>query len=409
MAESRIKLPKLKSVVVFRLPYLRHLKYRAKNAWIKHRWRSYYRKEILRFFNQALDFDPIEFALRARQRPSDCLIEINNTCNLRCPMCSTNLSKREKKNMDLGTYRRVLERVKEAGINIVSLYTVGEPLVYPWLEEAVSIAKNMGIRIGISTNANLVERLKNLYASNPEWIESFGFSVDGATPQTYEKMRRGGELKKVMESCEWILRVNKHRHMSRIALSITCVISKDNIREIATFMHRFSKYTFPECIHFMLVNSLSPDTTYFDERSLSFSNLYRLNVPCHISVFNRIYVNNEGQVTLCCRDYENKLVIGDVLIQPLLAVWRSEQADKIRRQHLGKKDLTIAECKKCYFPKPGLDELLNSYIHYLQYVENDFDDTIWCNKILDFLRDLNAQLGDSEKREERIKKVLSHL
>jgi len=311
--------------------------------------------------------------------------------------------------MDLKTYRRVLERVKEEGIKIVSLYTVGEPLVYPWLKEAVSIAKNMGIGVLITTNANLPGKLRTLYEAYPEWVRGFEFSVDSATPKTYEKVRRGGKLEKVIESCEWILKTNKNKHMSHIALDITCVISKDNIRELATFLRLFSKYTFPECIHFMLVNSLSPDKTYFDEHKLAFSDLYRLNVPCEISVFHRIYINNEGQATLCCRDYDGQLVIGSVLEQSISQVWQSEAAQNIRTQHIGEADMTIPQCKRCYYPKSGVNRILNSFIHSLQYRANKFADEEWNERILDFLKDLNSVLGEPGDRERKIAKVLSHL
>lgn len=311
--------------------------------------------------------------------------------------------------MDLKTYRKVLERVKEAGINGVHLYTVGEPLVYPWLKEAVSIAKNMGIGVSISTNANLPDKLRTLYETYPESVERLLFSVDSAIPKTYEKVRRGGKLEKVMESCEWILKTNKNRHMSHIALVITCVISKDNIRELATFIRLFSKYTFPECIRFILVNSLSPDKTFFDEHGLALSHLYRLNMPCTMSVFDNTYINNEGQATLCCRDYDGQMVIGSVLEQPISQVWHSEAAQKIRAQHLGQEELTIPQCKQCYWPKPGVNEMLNSFIHRLQYAAEKFDDEEWSERILDFLKDLNSVLGEPGDRKRKIAKVLNHL
>jgi len=403
---ARSRLSKIKGSVTYRFPYVRHLKYRIAHERLKRNWKSHYRGELSSLLNDSLGPPPAHWV---REIPEDCLIEINNTCNLRCPMCSTHLAKREKKNMDLETYRRVLERVKEAGINTVALFTVGEPLVYPWLKEAVSIAKEQGIGVLITTNASLPDRLRSLYESHPESAQRFTFSIDSATPETYEEVRRGGRLEKVIESCEWILKVNKNSHMSRIALDIMCVISKDNIRELATFMRFFSKYTFPECIHFMLVNSLSPDQTFFNEHGLAVRDLYRLNVPCDISVFHRIYINNEGQVTLCCRDYDAQLVVGSVLEQPLLEIWQSEAAQKIRAQHLGQEELTIAQCKQCYYPKPGVNEMVNRFVHTLPYSADRFDDEEWGERLMDFLKDLNAVLGEPGNREAKAEKVLNHL
>jgi len=323
-------------------------------------------------------------------------------------MCSTHIAKREKKHMDLETYRKVLGRIKEEGINVVSLYTIGEPFIYPWLKEAVSIAKDMGIGVLITTNANLPDRLKDLYEAYPKWVRGFRFSVDSATPETYAKMRRGGRLEKVIESCEWISKTNKNRHMLRIALGIACIISEDNIRELGTFFRTFSKYTFPERIRFGLVNSLSPDKTYFEKHRIAFPNLYKHNVPCNM-VFTGIYFNNEGQATLCCRDYDNQLVIGNVLDQPISEIWQSEAAEKIRAQHLGKAELTIPQCKQCYSPKPGVSRMLNSFIHLLQYTSPGFDDKEWGRKILNFLKDLDSVLSESDDRKKKATKILNHL
>jgi len=71
--------------------------------------------------------------------------------------------------------------------------------------------------------------------------------------------------------------------------------------------------------------------------------------------------------------------------------------------------MTFQQCKQCYFPRPGVNEMLDGFIHRLQYAADKFDDEEWSKKILDFLRDLNPVLGDSENRETQIARILSHL
>lgn len=376
---------KFESLLIRHFPDLRHLKHKMAADKIRRNWKTIYGKKISRIIDICRGSHSIP---KLQDKPSGYAIELTNMCNLHCPMCSPQLSKRKKMHMDIKVYEKLMNRIKDEGIKSVSLHTVGETFVYPRLKEAVAIAKKLGIEVLISTNANEPEKLLSLYESDPGWVKGFRFSVDSAVPKTYNKVRAGGKLEKVMESCEWILKVNKKRHMSRIALSFACVISQDNIREIATFFRVFSKYTFPERIRFGLLNGLSPNTVYFRENKLSLSNLYALQIPCP-SVFGAVFFNNEGCATLCCRDYDNQLVIGSATEQPISQVWHSEKASQIRKQHLDK-NVSASQCLNCYTPKPGVNGILNDYIHFLYYAEPRFDDEKWREKITNFLNELDS-------------------
>ncbi|NQT06184.1 MAG: radical SAM protein [Candidatus Omnitrophica bacterium] len=397
MSSRRFKFLKIENYIIYHFPYLRHFKYMMINKKIKHNGKLYYQQRLQQSLNSCLR--PLQLT-KLREKPGGHLIELSNICNLKCPMCGTHLAKRKKAHMDLKIYKRLLERIKDEGVNAVSLHTVGEPLVYPWLKEAISIAKKMGIEVLISTNANLHQRLKSVYEANPDWVKGFRFSVDAATPETYEKIRVDGKLAKVIESCEWVVKTNKRRHMSNISLFINCVISKENIKEMATFFRVFSKYTFPENIHFALINSLTPDTNYFDEKKLPFPNLYQRKIPCS-TVFNSIFFNNKGKATLCCRDYDDQLIIGDAVEQPISKIWRSEIAQKIRRQHLQEEEMVIPQCKQCCVSKPGVGRALDDFIHLLQFTSPNFNNQEWSEKILSFLENLNSLLDKSETGQQK--------
>lgn len=347
--------------------------------------------------------EDVDLALRPQgswgtaKNPSGFLTEITNTCNLRCVMCNTHLSRREKKHMELEVFSKLLSRLsQEERVQFVTVHTVGEPFCNPLLGRMLSVASGFGIRIKISTNANMPEKLIGLYEDHSKEISNFRFSIDGASKEVYESIRRGGKFEKVLESCRFINEVNRGRRNSRIGLSIACALSKDNLGQIASFFHRFTAYAFSEMITFGLINSLTPDISYFEEKRVEFPNLYRWKVPCD-QVFGTMHFNNEGKATLCCRDYDNQLVIGDAINKPLEEVWRSKVANRIRLQHLGDIELDIDQCKNCYGLKPGVNRALNRFLHFMWHEHKEEDDNYWKGRVLDFLYDLDQVLGTNAK------------
>lgn len=384
--ERKRKNRKLLRLLHRNMPQLRHLKCRYEQYVIDSNGKDYYKIAITKALSSEL---------RAKRLPTagdgfgGFLIELNNTCNLKCAMCNTHLAHRPKRNMELATFSRLLDRIDEYGANLVSFHTVGEPLMYPHLREAVAIARAKNIEVGISSNAVLTERLVAIHESDPAWVHGFRFSIDAATPETYRKIRVGGELANVLQSCEFVNQTNKGRINSRLALAVNCVVGAENAGEMATFFHTFTKYAFPMHLRFGLMNSLSPDTSYYRENRIEFKNLYKSNVPCGM-VFGGMYFNNEGHATLCCRDYENQLVIGNPLESSLREVWRSPAAESIRRQHRQEEEMTIEQCRNCFGPKSGAGKAVNHFLHYLWQRHPDKDDRFWHDRLMDFMADMDV-------------------
>lgn len=381
----------LKQAAIYHFPVLRHLKNDRAQSQIDKSWRERYPAAIQGAIETSLKpITPPEV-----KQPGGFLIEITNACNLRCPMCSTHLSEKKKSNMDLETFEKIMQRMQEQGATSCSLHTVGETFLHPQLKELVAIARRYGVRPGISTHANHPDRIRALYEAHGFWINGFRFSIDGATKETYEKLRVRGKFEKMIESCEWIHRTNRGKPQSRVALTIDCVVSDVNIGEMATFFHRFTEYTYAKDIRFSMLNSLAADDTFYKEKRPEFDNLYRLNTGCSFP-FGATNFNNKGEVTVCCRDYEDELVIGDAMSQPLSEIWTGDAAEDLRRQHRGEVPLTNRACANCYVPKPGVSRAFNGFLHYLWQAHRDADDREWAVRTVDFMDDLNTLLGKPE-------------
>ncbi len=120
------------------------------------------------------------------------------TCNLRCTMCQQAYDEIPQEVMDIELYRRVRDQFFE-GISELSLSVMGEPFCVPkrFFEEILDDVDRYDLRLEMTTNATLfgsdaqLERVARL-------TTKMVISIDGATRETFEKIRLRGKWDKVV-------------------------------------------------------------------------------------------------------------------------------------------------------------------------------------------------------------------
>jgi len=81
-----------------------------------------------------------------------------NDCNLHCSFCSCEDSDR-KKFLTLEGMMKVLDVAGDRGTKAVTITGGGEPLMHPQINEMISYARGRGIKVGLTTNGILLDRL----------------------------------------------------------------------------------------------------------------------------------------------------------------------------------------------------------------------------------------------------------
>lgn len=343
------------------------------------------------------------------EKPNGTLIEITNACNLNCVMCNTKLSKRSIGFISPEIFEKVLRQLSTIGLNVIGLHTVGETFMYKNLDTLLEVARKYGFTVWISTNGQFPKAIEPIFKRFPDIISSFRLSIDGASKSTYESIRRGGKFEKVFETLGAIDRINQGKRSFRVPVLIASILSTTNINDIPLFFKKFAKYCFPEQINFSLVNGLSPDPSYFQE-AFPFPNLISPVVPCHMP-FQKVYFTFQGKVTLCCRDYNEELVVGDISMESLIDIWDGRAAEDVREQHLYPDKLKINMCKHCYSPYPSISMLMNEYIHALYSSAPDKSGEQFGKEIIDLLNKLDQCVGDKKFTQLRgtIRSIFSEL
>jgi radical SAM protein with 4Fe4S-binding SPASM domain len=164
--------------------------------------------------------------------PRDLQVEVTGACNLRCRMCLVSyrpgLNKRTG-SLDLETFTALVDA--DPGLRKVTLQGLGEPLLNPKLFEMIEYAVGRGIEVGFNTNATLLTeaRAEKLIRSGLSWLH---LSVDGATEQTYEAIRRGSSFSRVVENIASLVAARARLGSATPRLSVVFVAMRRNLHEL---------------------------------------------------------------------------------------------------------------------------------------------------------------------------------
>ncbi len=153
--------------------------------------------------------------------PKKIAVETIFGCNLHCTMCDIDEPTHRKKGMmpfELFT-KRVIDPLMPLRdhFELLDLFCLGEPMLDPLLFERIKYAKRQGFRnIGISTNADIMTppRQELLLESG---IDTVIISIDGATKETHEAIRRGSNFERTVgNALSFIAKRNEGNYPTRL-------------------------------------------------------------------------------------------------------------------------------------------------------------------------------------------------
>jgi radical SAM protein with 4Fe4S-binding SPASM domain len=120
---------------------------------------------------------------------------VSGACNLRCRMCLVRYAPAIGKREGALSYEQYLALVDGLpALRRLTLQGLGEPLLSPHLLDMVRYAAERGIEVGFNSNGTLLNRAiaERLVEIGCGWLH---VSLDGATPETYEDVRHGTDMR----------------------------------------------------------------------------------------------------------------------------------------------------------------------------------------------------------------------
>lgn len=292
--------------------------------------------------------------VKVMHKPLFMSIEPASWCMLRCPECP--VGQRGKSEHHLLTESLLLS-VLDANADYMRtliFYFQGEPLLHPHLPHLIALAKQRGLYVLLSTNAQtLTEPLATqLIASGCDRII---LSLDGITQHSYEQYRVGGDLNRALQGLRY-LRQAKDQLKAHTILEWQCLRLSSNeaewdliqkqARALGADKVSFKTAQFYDLEHGSpLMPSANRFSRYRKGKDQQYHLKKRLRNRC-FRLWSGCVVTATGEVLPCCFDKAGDHSFGSLQSQSLAEIWQSPAANRFRKQVV-KERKQVPICKNC--------------------------------------------------------------
>jgi MoaA/NifB/PqqE/SkfB family radical SAM enzyme len=162
--------------------------------------------------------------------PRVVFIEVTNRCNLLCETCPHTYFQREPlKSLSLKQFISIAEQFPH--MQRALLHGIGEPLLNRELPEIIRYLKSRAVEVIINSNGTLLTPTwqKALIESG---LDQYRCSIDGATNETYARIRGANLLPKLKKGLEGLVKTKGSLGTALPQVSIWCVATQENLLEL---------------------------------------------------------------------------------------------------------------------------------------------------------------------------------
>ena len=312
----------------------------------------------------------IEPVLAEHVANPEVLIEITSICNFACTYCVSSMKLREKKEMSLDTYRRVIEQVATITTNPIRLHIDGEPTSHPHFKEMALLANHHGLQISLATNgSHLDPSFLDIWmdplismSTLPEELAkrhnklNFDTYIDRIADYTAAWARSQApqnlffqiiHYPKESAEAEAAYRQRKNGFLvefcRRAGLYDTCV--EDTCSEDEDY--RFTRRQHPGALHFLKqqvsIGGLYPDDGKMVERQ-------RATTGFCDAMWRQLVIHSNGTLGGCCVDLSGGTTFAsaeEAATTPLKELWESSPQLRAMRESFLQGRVELDVCQRC--------------------------------------------------------------
>ena len=289
--------------------------------------------------------------------PQSVKIEISPRCNYRCGFCALRTREVQPKwDMDFGLFKRITREMRDAGVQEIGVFYLGESFMNPrLLVDCIAHLKGeLGIPyVFLTSNASMAfpEAVEDCMKAG---LDSLKWSINAADEAQFEKiMGVAGKLfHTALDNVEsaWEVR-QRGRHKTGLYASSIKYDGEQSLTMETLLNERVRPYV--DTHYWLPLYSMGAFATQ-RERELGYrptaGNQGRIGalrepLPCW-SAFTEGHVTAEGKLSACCFDATANWTMGDLTRVSFMEAWNSAPFVKLRQAHLGK-DVRGTVCENC--------------------------------------------------------------
>ncbi len=267
-------------------------------------------------------------------------IESTNLCNLDCFFCPRKEAAKGEGLMDFDLFTRIVDECAARGpIRKIGLHKDGEPLAHPRIIDMVRHIRDARAAAVISFTSNAI-LLKERKAEQllEAGLNDVSFSIDATLGETYEESKGRDKLELVEANIRRFLELKS----SDVKVTVKFIRMRENDGEEGRFIERWADSGADILI-----------SEYHDwSGSVRDSSLLGIEAASSYACENPWYslaVNWDGQVSICCVDWDSKALVGDANQMSIHEIWYGDELRRIRETHLEGRAHCMQPCSTCSY------------------------------------------------------------
>ena len=278
--------------------------------------------------------------------PESIVIETITGCNAKCIFCSQHEARKGLPNGTISDelFLKIAEECSK-NENVLKRFSFAfdnEPLLDKNLAWKVKHIKKVcpTVTTNITTNGILLtpERVKELFEI--EALDEFNISVQGIQKETYEKLMGVKTFDRVMENLNFLSTFSKTYKGKKISIEINTCLTSETISQKS------------QIEQFCEDKGFKPNFVVLDSRAEHVNSFVNTNSPKQYykyckRPFHTMVICWNGIVPLCCADYSQNCILGDLSKNSIKAVWKGNRATQARREMITGQFDIAKMCKYC--------------------------------------------------------------
>ena len=303
-------------------------------------------------------------------------IENVSRCNFRCVMCAvTDWDKSQRADdMSLDDFKRLVD--ENYGLVEIKLQGLGEPTMQgDDYFEMIKYARERHIWVRTVTNGSLLHLNDNIKKIVEAGSNEIQISIDGATSEVFEAVRRGSNFERVIDNCRElnqycqdagveitkmaavVQRLNRHQLPDLIKLAADLgfrnLVFGYNLIGWGdpALLIRNQLLTPPNLVSDIITDQLVLKGREFDVQIGFWISNHKYSTLSRETIcpwpFERALISSDNRIVPCCMiTNPDFFEFGRDSTDSLAEIWRGEEYQEFRRQHT-EGDIPVI-CRNCY-------------------------------------------------------------
>lgn len=260
-------------------------------------------------------------------------IGLTNRCNLKCSFCPIKNTKIKREDMSFELAKKIIDEAEIT--HHISLALFGESTLYEKLPDVIAYIKKKkpGLKTILYTNGVLVDKsLANSLTSSK--LDQIIFSIDSFNSYDYRLFKGADNFDQLIKNVKYFASLNKTKVRSQFA----DLNYHSNEKEAKLLIDELTKCTEIKLGRFI---SWGGEIKWNGKKD----RVIRKNKPC-VHVFMFMNIASNGNMVMCCMDYNHSVVLGNVKNENVMSVWNGSLFNNLReRQKKGNFDNICLNCE----------------------------------------------------------------